>query len=52
MKHEDLLEQMKSRMPQKRFIHTRGVAETAIQLAELYGKILKKQRLRGFCMIV
>ncbi|MEK3954056.1 putative HD superfamily hydrolase of NAD metabolism [Psychrobacillus psychrotolerans] len=47
MKHEYLLEQMKSRMPEKRFIHTRGVAETAIQLAELYGEDPEKAEIAG-----
>lgn len=42
MKHEQLLAQMKSRMPEKRFIHTKGVAETAIQLAKMYGEDFDK----------
>ncbi|SDM83086.1 putative HD superfamily hydrolase of NAD metabolism [Psychrobacillus sp. OK028] len=42
MKHEHLLEQMKSRMPEKRFVHTKGVAVTAIQLAKKYGEDVEK----------
>ena len=33
MKFEHLLVQMKERMPEKRYIHTKGVAETAIQFS-------------------
>ncbi|WP_277584528.1 bis(5'-nucleosyl)-tetraphosphatase (symmetrical) YqeK [Psychrobacillus antarcticus] len=47
MKHEQLLEQMKSRMPEKRFIHTKGVAETAIQLAKMYGEDVDKAEIAG-----
>lgn len=47
MKHEFLLLQMKSRMPQKRFIHTKGVAETAIQLAKMYGEDIDKAEIAG-----
>lgn len=37
MKHERMLLQMKSRMPEKRYIHTIGVTETAILLANKFG---------------
>ncbi|WP_313891780.1 bis(5'-nucleosyl)-tetraphosphatase (symmetrical) YqeK [Psychrobacillus sp.] len=36
MKFEHLLEKMKERMPEKRYVHTKGVAITAINLAEKY----------------
>ena len=41
MGRNELLERVKSRMPEKRFIHTIGVMETAIQLAEKYGADVK-----------
>lgn len=36
MKFEHLLEKMKERMPEKRYVHTKGVAVTAIYLAKKY----------------
>lgn len=47
MKFEQLLEQMKRRMPEKRFIHTRGVAMTAIHLAKKYGEDTEKAEIAG-----
>lgn len=47
MKYEHLLEQMKSRMPEKRLIHTKGVAETAIQMAIMYGEDPDKAEIAG-----
>ncbi|MCK1996491.1 bis(5'-nucleosyl)-tetraphosphatase (symmetrical) YqeK [Psychrobacillus psychrodurans] len=47
MKHEHLLAQMKNRMPEKRFIHTKGVAETAITLAKMYGEDFEKAEIAG-----
>ncbi|MEK4284635.1 bis(5'-nucleosyl)-tetraphosphatase (symmetrical) YqeK [Ureibacillus sp. FSL K6-0165] len=41
MERSELLNRIKSRMPEKRYIHTIGVMETAIQLAELYGADVK-----------
>lgn len=38
MERDEYLEAIKSRMPQKRYIHTIGVMETAIYLAEKYGE--------------
>lgn len=52
MRFEHILEQMKNRMPERRYIHTRGVAETAIELADKYGADTKKQKLPGFYMTV
>ncbi|MEG0258604.1 MAG: bis(5'-nucleosyl)-tetraphosphatase (symmetrical) YqeK [Lysinibacillus sp.] len=42
MEREDYLKAIEPRMPQKRYIHTLGVMETAIQLAERYGADVKK----------
>ncbi|WP_144511151.1 bis(5'-nucleosyl)-tetraphosphatase (symmetrical) YqeK [Bacillus sp. FJAT-22090] len=47
MKFEQLLDQMKSRMPEKRYIHTRGVAMTAIHLAKKYGEDTEKAEIAG-----
>lgn len=47
MKHEHLLEQVKNRMPEKRFIHTKGVAETATQMAKMYGEDPEKAEIAG-----
>lgn len=44
MERSELLNRIKSRMPEKRYIHTIGVMETAIQLAELYGADVKAKR--------
>ncbi|KGR90721.1 phosphohydrolase [Ureibacillus massiliensis 4400831 = CIP 108448 = CCUG 49529] len=41
MERADYLEAIKSRMPEKRYIHTMGVMETAIHLAEKYGENVK-----------
>ncbi|MFJ5768537.1 bis(5'-nucleosyl)-tetraphosphatase (symmetrical) YqeK [Psychrobacillus sp. NPDC093180] len=47
MKFEHVMEQMKARMPEKRYIHTRGVATTAVHLAEKYGEDSEKAELAG-----
>ncbi|MEK4521657.1 MULTISPECIES: bis(5'-nucleosyl)-tetraphosphatase (symmetrical) YqeK [unclassified Psychrobacillus] len=47
MKFESMLLQMKDRMPERRFIHTRGVAETATQLAAKYGEDIEKAEIAG-----
>lgn len=53
MERSELLNRIKSRMPEKRYIHTIGVMETAIQLAELYGADVKAARNRlPFCMML
>ncbi|RHW38754.1 HD domain-containing protein [Lysinibacillus yapensis] len=38
MERDDYLSAIKPRMPEKRFIHTIGVMETAISLADMYGE--------------
>lgn len=38
MEREQYLAAIKPRMPEKRYIHTLGVMETAIQLAKIYGE--------------
>lgn len=45
MERATLLAAIKPRMPEKRYIHSLGVMETAIQLAERYGEDPKKQKL-------
>ncbi|WP_042478148.1 bis(5'-nucleosyl)-tetraphosphatase (symmetrical) YqeK [Bacillus ndiopicus] len=42
MEREKLLNAIKPRMPEKRYIHTVGVMETAIQLAQRYDEDVKK----------
>lgn len=42
MEREALLSAIKDRMPEKRYIHTIGVMETAIRLAHQYGENQKK----------
>lgn len=37
MKREDLMESVRSQMPEKRWVHTLGVMETAVRLAERFG---------------
>ncbi len=37
MNREDLLNAIRTRMPEKRYVHTIGVMETAIRLASVYG---------------
>lgn len=44
MEREKLLDAIKPRMPKKRYIHTIGVMETAIQLAKRYNEDAKKQK--------
>ena len=47
MKFEQLLEEMKERMPEKRWIHTKGVTTTAIRLSEIYGVDPEKAEIAG-----
>lgn len=47
MKFEHVLVQMKDRMPEKRYIHTKGVAMTAVHLAKKYGEDIDKAELAG-----
>ncbi|MER2262585.1 MAG: bis(5'-nucleosyl)-tetraphosphatase (symmetrical) YqeK [Psychrobacillus sp.] len=47
MKFESMLLQMKDRMPERRWIHTRGVAETAILLADKFGEDIEKAEIAG-----
>lgn len=47
MKFDNLLEQIKKRMPLKRFEHTKGVALTAIHLAKKYGVDPEKAEVAG-----
>lgn len=47
MKFEHLLVQMKERMPEKRYVHTKGVAMTAIRLAKKYGEDPEKAEIAG-----
>ncbi|TQR19257.1 bis(5'-nucleosyl)-tetraphosphatase (symmetrical) YqeK [Psychrobacillus vulpis] len=47
MKFDNLLEQMKDRMPLKRWEHTKGVATTAVYLSEKYGEDLEKAEIAG-----
>lgn len=42
MVREQLLDYIRPRMPEKRYIHTLGVTDTAIELANLYGEDVKK----------
>lgn len=42
MERAILLEAIKPRMPEKRYIHTIGVTDTAMELAALYGADVKK----------
>jgi len=42
MEREQYLAAIKTRMPEKRYIHTLGVMETAIALAKIYGEDEKK----------
>lgn len=42
MEREQYLAAIKPRMPEKRYIHTIGVMETAIDLAQKYGEDVKK----------
>ncbi|WP_426447877.1 bis(5'-nucleosyl)-tetraphosphatase (symmetrical) YqeK [Paenibacillus sp. S-38] len=37
MKREEIMESVRSQMPEKRWTHTLGVMETAVRLAERYG---------------
>lgn len=42
MERDEILMKIKPRMPEKRYIHTIGVMETAIQLAKLFGEDPKR----------
>lgn len=50
MGRNELLAAMKDRMPERRYIHTIGVADTAIELATRFNLDTKKRKQRGFCM--
>lgn len=45
MKREEALDYIKEVLPEKRYIHTLGVAETAVRLAETYGADKEKAEL-------
>ncbi|GEK33316.1 bis(5'-nucleosyl)-tetraphosphatase (symmetrical) YqeK [Kurthia sibirica] len=47
MERNELLAKIKDRMPEKRYIHTIGVADTAIALAERFGNDTKKAEIAG-----
>lgn len=47
MERSELLAAMKDRMPKKRYIHTIGVADTAMLLAEKFGEDVEKAALAG-----
>ncbi|MFJ8063075.1 bis(5'-nucleosyl)-tetraphosphatase (symmetrical) YqeK [Psychrobacillus sp. NPDC096426] len=47
MKFEHVMEKMKDRMTEKRYIHTRGVALTAVHLAQKYEEDTEKAELAG-----
>ena len=51
---ETMQEKLQSALSVKRYIHTMGVAEEAVKLAEIYGtpQDQQKARVQGFCMIV
>lgn len=52
MNRENALHIVKQQMHEKRYIHTIGVMETAIELAKLYGVDEKKQRWQLYSMIM
>lgn len=43
-REHDILKVVKTKMPEKRYIHTLGVRDTAIKLAELYGENTEKAK--------
>ncbi|QBP40844.1 bis(5'-nucleosyl)-tetraphosphatase (symmetrical) YqeK [Paenisporosarcina antarctica] len=45
MNRDDLLNAIRTRMPEKRYVHTLGVMETAIGLAKVYGESEKAAEL-------
>ncbi|MBQ0138660.1 MAG: bis(5'-nucleosyl)-tetraphosphatase (symmetrical) YqeK [Kurthia sp.] len=47
MERSELLAAMKDRMPEKRYIHTIGVADTAMKLAEKFGEDVSKAEIAG-----
>lgn len=52
MEREQYLAAIKPRMPEKRYIHTVGVMETAINLAHKYGEDVKKLKQQLSSMIL
>lgn len=42
MKHEEAIELVRRKLPEKRFIHTMGVYESALSLADYYGEDREK----------
>ena len=52
MNREKALHIVKQQMHEKRYIHTIGVMETAIELAKLYGVDEKKLKLQLYSMIM
>jgi len=47
MNYFDIREKVKQLLPDKRFLHTQGVADTAAELAEHYGVDAEKAKLAG-----
>lgn len=47
MKHVNLLDKIKHRMPLRRYEHTKGVATTAVHLAKKYGEDPDKAEIAG-----
>jgi len=47
MERSELLAAIKDRMPEKRYIHTIGVADTAMKLAERFGENVKSAEIAG-----
>ncbi|AMA62766.1 MAG: bis(5'-nucleosyl)-tetraphosphatase (symmetrical) YqeK [Kurthia gibsonii] len=47
MERQQLLAAIKDRMPEKRYIHTIGVADTAMKLAARFGEDVKKAEIAG-----
>lgn len=52
MNREKALALVKEQITERRYIHTLGVVESAIELAERYGADVKKRNLQPFSMIM
>lgn len=52
MEREKALELVKAQLTERRYIHTLGVAESAVRLAKKYHADQKKPNLRRFFMIM